>query len=155
MFLNGRVHNNYGGRLPLRSCRGGAAWLAAIVLIAAGCGIAARDDSAALAGRVTIDGKPVTLGGIQFMPLEKGRPAFAEVRDGIYAARVPKGRVQVIFSSRRETGRQIEVYSTTMPEVIDVLPESLREGIEITVEADDPSRDFVLSGKAAREGSAR
>jgi len=119
----------------------------------AGCGTGIPDDTVALAGRVTIDGEPVALGGIQFMPLEKGRPAFAEVRDGRYAARVPKGRVRAIFSSRKETGRQVQVYSTTMPEVIDVLPASLREGIEITVEGDDPKRDFVLSGKAEREDS--
>ena len=145
--------NDRGGRLPLRCPRGHAGCLAAIVLLAMGCGTAVRDDTAALAGRVTIDGEPVALGGIQFMPLEKGRPAFAEVRDGVYAARVPKGRVRAIFSSRRETGRQVQVYSTTMPEVIDVLPASLREGIEISVEGDDPKRDFVLNGKAEREGS--
>ena len=145
--------NDRGGRLPLRCLRGHAGCVVAIVLLAMGCGTAVRDDTAALAGRVTIDGEPVALGGIQFMPLEKGRPAFAEVRDGVYAARVPKGRVRAIFSSRRETGRQVQVYSTTMPEVIDVLPASLREGIEISVEGDDPKRDFVLAGKAEREGS--
>lgn len=144
-----------GGRLTLGSRCGRAASLAAIVLVATGCGTVVRDDTAALAGRVTIDGKPVALGGIQFMPLEKGRPAFAEVRDGVYAARVPKGRIRAIFSSRRETGRQVQVYSTTMPEVIDVLPASLREGIEITVEGDDPSRDFTLSGNAEREVPTR
>ena len=127
--------------------------LAMIVMFTAGCGTAVRDDTVALAGGVTIDGKPVALGGIQFMPLEKGRPAFAEVRDGRYEARVPKGRVRAIFSARRETGRQIEVYSTTIPEVIDVLPASLREGIEITVDGDDPSRDFSLSSKTAQEAS--
>jgi hypothetical protein len=127
--------------------------LAMIVMFTAGCGTAVRDDTVALAGGVTIDGKPVALGGIQFMPLEKGRPAFAEVRDGRYEARVPKGRVRAIFSARRETGRQIEVYSTTIPEVIDVLPASLREGIEITVDGDDPSRDFSLSSKTAQGAS--
>jgi hypothetical protein len=127
--------------------------LAMIVMFTAGCGTAVRDDTVALAGGVTIDGKPVALGGIQFMPLEKGRPAFAEVRDGRYEARVPKGRVRAIFSARRETGRQIEVYSTTIPEVIDVLPASLREGIEITVDGDDPSRDFSLSSKTAQEAA--
>jgi hypothetical protein len=117
-----------------------------------GCGTATREDTATLAGLVTIDGEPVVLGGIQFMPQEQGRPTFAEVRDGRYQARVPKGRVRAIFSARRETGRQVEVYSTTIPEVIDVLPASLREGIEITVAGDDPSRDFVLSSKAERAG---
>lgn len=155
LFLSGSVLSEGGRRLTRRCRPGRAASLAAIVLVATGCGTVVREDTAALAGRVTIDGKPVALGGIQFMPLEKGRPAFAEVRDGVYAAQVPKGRVRAIFSSRRETGRQVQVYSTTMPEVIDVLPASLREGIEITVEGDDPNRDFVLSGKAEREGPAR
>jgi hypothetical protein len=155
LFLSGSVLSECGRRLTRRCRPGRAVSLAAIVLVAMGCGTVVREDTAALAGRVTIDGKPVALGGIQFMPLEKGRPAFAEVRDGLYVARVPKGRVRAIFSSRRETGRQVEVYSTTMPEVIDALPASLREGIEITVEGDDPNRDFVLSGKAAGEGSPR
>jgi hypothetical protein len=146
--------NDCGRRLPLRRLRGQAAWLA-VILAAIGCGTTLRDDTAALAGRVTIDGEPVTLGGIQFMPLEKGRPSFAEVRDGVYAARVPKGRVRAIFSSRRETGRQVEVYSTSIPEVIDILPASLREGIEITVEGDDPGRDFALASKPQPEAPAR
>lgn len=144
------------GRPRLQPRLGRGSILAVLVVVCgglAGCGTSIPDDTVALAGRVTIDGEPVALGGIQFMPLEKGRPAFAEVRDGIYAARVPKGRVRAIFSSRKETGRQVQVYSTTMPEVIDALPASLREGIEITVEGDDPKRDFVLSGKAEREDS--
>jgi len=133
--------------------RGLCVALTTSVIFTAGCGTAVRDDTVALAGGVTIDGQPVALGGIQFMPLEKGRPAFAEVRDGRYQARVPKGRVRAIFSARCETGRQIEVYSTTIPEVLDVLPAALREGIEIVVEGDDPSRDFSLSSKTAQEAS--
>ena len=143
-----------GVAVPLLGRLGRAGCLLMAALGSAGCGSAAREDTAALAGLVTIDGQPVSLGGIQFMPLDKGRPAFAEVRDGRYQARVPKGRVRAIFSARRETGRQVEVYSTTIPEVRDVLPASLREGIEITIEGDDPSRNFALSGKAEQEGSA-
>ena len=110
---------------------------------------------ASLAGRVVIDGTPVKNGGVQFMPLDQGQPAFSEVRDGGYAARVPKGRVRVIFSSTRETGRMVQVYSTQMPEVLDVTPPALREGIEITVERDDPARDFVLSSKGDRQSLPR
>lgn len=112
-----------------------------------GCHRGPAYDTAALAGRVMIDGEPVRDGGVQFMPLEHGHPAFSEVRDGVYAAWVPKGRVRVLFSATRETGRTVEMYSTKTPEVLDVLPASLRDGIEITVIADDPARDFSLSSK--------
>ena len=116
-------------------------------LVAIGCHRGPRFDTAALAGRVVIDGEPVTRGGVQFMPLDQGHPAFSEVRGGAYAARVPKGRVRVIFSAVRETGREVQVYSTTKPEVVDALPAALRDGVEITVDRDDPAMDFVLSSK--------
>ena len=124
-------------------------------VVFAGCQRGPTYETAALAGRVVIDGEPVAKGGVQFMPIEQGQPAFGEVRDGVYAARVPKGRVRVIFSSTRETGRMVQVYSTQVPEVLDVMPESLREGIEITVTGDDPSRDFVLSSKPDRQAPSR
>lgn len=107
----------------------------------------ARSDTAALAGRVSIDGVPVPKGSVQFMPLDHGQPAFSEVRDGAYAARVPKGRVQVLFSAPKETGRLVQVYSSKVPEIVDALPPSLRDGVEITVDGDDPNRDFSLSSK--------
>lgn len=115
-----------------------------------GCTSPRRDDTALLAGRVVIDGTPVQKGSIQFMPLDRGRPAFSDVNAGAYSARVPKGRLRVIFSSVRETGREIELYSTKVPEVLDALPPSLREGVEIVVEGHDPSRDFVLSSKPVK-----
>lgn len=124
--------------------------IAACFLGASGCTRARRDDTALLAGRVVIDGTPVQKGGIQFMPLDRGQPAFSEVNNGAYSVRAPKGRLRVIFSSVKETGREIEVYSTKVPEVLDALPHALREGVEIVVEGDDPSRDFVLSSKRGK-----
>ena len=136
-------------------CRA-AHWLIAAACVAAtGCHRGPAADTASLAGRVVIDGTPVKQGGVQFMPLDRGQPAFSEVRDGAYAARVPKGRVRVIFSSTRETGRMVQVYSTQKPEVLDVTPPALREGIEITVERDDPALDFVLSSKGDRQPPPR
>ena len=117
-----------------------------VAVSGAGCGRGPdAEDTAALAGRVLIDGAPVQKGGIQFMPVERGRPSYSTVTGGAYAARVPRGRVRVIVSAVQETGRQVQVYSTTRPEVIDVVPDSLREGIEVTVDGDDPARDFNLS----------
>lgn len=139
---------------PYRSGRGiPRAWLLAACcgLAAASCRSRPPEDTAALAGTVLIDGTPVRRGGIQFMPIDRGRPAFSPIVDGTYAARVPKGRVRVIVSSAKETGRTIEVYSTTVPEVVDALPPSLREGIEITVEQDDPRRNFDLSSDEAEK----
>lgn len=81
------------------------------------------------------------------MPMETGQPAYSEVRDGAYSARVPKGRVRAMFSSVKETGRTVEVYSSAMPEIIDNLPPALREGMEITVTGDDRTRHFALSSK--------
>lgn len=127
-------------------------WAAIVLLVSQGCGSGPQEDVAVLAGRVAIDGEPVQKGGIQFMPLDQGRPAFSPVSEGAYSARVPKGRVRVILSAVKETGRQVQVYSTTVPEVVDALPPALRDGFEITVEGDDAARDFKLSsnGKAAR-----
>lgn len=118
-----------------------------LVLVAAGCHPGPRSDTAALAGHVVIDGEPVERGGVQFMPLERGQPAFSEVRGGAYTALVPKGRVRVIFSAVRETGREVQVYSSRVPEVVNALPPELADGVEITVDGDDRAMDFVLSSK--------
>jgi len=139
------------GSRPLRGGPAAIALLGVVAGLLTGCGRSQATDTASLAGRVTIDGEPVVTGGIQFMPLDQGRPAFAEVRDGVYRADVPRGRVRAIFSSRRETGRQIEIYSTTVPEVVDVLPASLREGIEITVSGDDAAHDFNLTSRKGEQ----
>lgn len=121
-----------------------------LALGALGCRGAARDDTVMLAGRIVIDGQPVRKGGIRFMPLDRGHPAYSDVQDGRYSARVPKGRLRVFFSAVEETGRMVQSYSAKVPELIDAVPPTLRDGVEITVDGDDAARDFVLSSEAQK-----
>lgn len=119
----------------------------AVLLAMGGCRSGRQEGRAALSGRITIDGVPLQRGAVQFMPLERGQPGYAAVRDGAYAALAPRGRVRVLFSSTRETGREVQIYSSRAAEIVDDLPPALRDGVEIVVDGDDAARHFDLSSR--------
>jgi hypothetical protein len=106
--------------------------------------------TANLEGNVTLDGKAINEGTLQFMPREKGQanPSMAQIVNGRYVAvGVPKGKVQVLLTALRKTGRMIKEYDETRPEVVSLIPEKYRSGIEINVTGDDPNKNFELKSK--------
>lgn len=112
-----------------------------ITILAMGCGAAIPDfPTATLKGIVTIDKKPVQDGSLQFVPQTnvRGQVAQARIVDGAFIAkRVPVGKVRVMFNITRATGKMITEYSSSHPEIEDLLPAQYREGIELTVTGDD------------------
>jgi hypothetical protein len=130
--------------------------LAVFVLgaVTVGCGSGPRPPaypSARLAGAVTVDGQPVAKGVMQFLPPE-GSPAAviqAEIIDGRYTATaVPLGKVRVLFSAVKETGR-VDSKSTSEPihEVVNLIPERHRDGMDIQVTGDNDGLNFELKSK--------
>lgn len=108
-----------------------------------------RFPSATVQGTVTIDGNLVKEGSIQFVPETrvKGQATQAKIIDGKYKAnQVPIGKVRAMFNITRETGKMIKEYSTTYPEVENLVPEKYRSGVELTVSGDE-NHPFDLTSK--------
>ena len=138
-----------GRRLAFTLLRWG--WLGVggvMVLSAPGCGESGPSYPAArLEGSVTLDGEPITEGQIQFVSRDGGQVAAvsAEIADGRYRAEwVPMGSVSVMISATRETGKMITEYSTPYPEVVSIIPERYRSGIQLEVTGDNLQQDFKL-----------
>jgi len=119
--------------------------------LVAGCSSGkSNQGTVTLEGNVTLDGKAIADGSLQFMPREKGQsnPAMAQIVNGRYVAvGVPKGKVQVLLTALRKTGRMIKEYDETRPEVVSMIPERYKSGIEINVTGDDPNKNFELKSK--------
>ncbi len=119
-----------------------------VICAAWGCGPDKPSYPAAqLEGNVTVDGKPVPQGQIQFMPQETGRlpVTSAAIVDGRYVAMdVPQGKVRVLLTGTKETGKMIKEYSSSRPEVINVIPDKYRAGIALDVTGDNRNQNFDL-----------
>jgi hypothetical protein len=132
-------------------------WPVMAVLVAAGIPGCSRPasqtayPSTQLQGAVTVDGHPIKSGSMQFLPPSGSKaPAVqAEIKDGRYvAAGVPLGKVRVIFTAVKETGRvDTKSTSTPIPEVVNIIPDRYRDGWEIDVTADKTQQDFDLKSK--------
>jgi len=107
--------------------------------------------AARLEGTVTVDGQAVHTGTLQFMPPQgsKAPVVEAQIKDGRYVAdKVPVGKVRVLFTAVKETGR-VETKSTSqpIPDVVNIIPERYRDGLDIEVTADSPKKDFDLKSR--------
>ncbi|HEY1377060.1 MAG TPA: hypothetical protein VGF55_09715 [Gemmataceae bacterium] len=88
--------------------------LAAVLALAVGCDGAARPPKrGGIAGKITLDGKPVAAANVRFIALEPGGiNVLAPVKDGAYA--VPdgqgptKGKYRVEFSVPSAAARRIQ-----------------------------------------------
>jgi hypothetical protein len=120
-------------------------------VLVTGCGLAKPvAPTANLEGMVTLDGRPIDEGTIQFMPATKGQaaPSMAVISEGRYVATgVPRGKVQVLLSATRKTGKMITTYSEPYEEAVSIIPEKYQSGIEINVAGDDPKRNFELKSR--------
>ncbi len=129
--------------------------LSALILVIAllsGCGPGKPTyPSARLEGSVTLDGKPIAQGNLQFMPQDVSQaapPTAAAIVDGHYVAEaVPRGKLRVLLSATKETGKMVTEYSTPRPEVINLIPDKYRPGIPIEVTGDNSKQDFALKSR--------
>jgi hypothetical protein len=119
-----------------------------IAVLAAGCG----PSTANLAGKVTIDGKPLpddAKGTIYFAPVnpEAGKAIAAVVADSGYkASGVPSGEVSVSFEITQDVGAP-KVSPRTgaeFQETKSLVPPSASGGIRLQVAGDNANQDFDL-----------
>jgi|SRR5438105_6710784 len=122
-----------------------------IVMVALGCGPSKPNYPAArLEGNVTLDGKPIAQGTLQFVPQDTTQAPVtsAAIVDGRYVAEaVPRGKLRVLLSATKETGKMIKEYSSPRPEVVNLIPEKYRAGIPIEVTGDNPNQDFPMKSR--------
>lgn len=96
----------------------------AAVLFAAGC--ADDDGTGEVVGTVTLDGKPLDTGAVQFAPTDGKSPtAGAPIRAGRFTARVPTGEMTVRVTAPKVVGKR-KLYDTPdspeMPVTEELLP---------------------------------
>lgn len=119
-----------------------------VMVLLSGCGPGKPTyPSTRLEGNVTVDGKPIVQGNLQFVPHNpsQGPITAALIDDGRYVAEaVPRGKMRVLLTATKETGKMIKEYSTPRPEVINLIPEKYRAGIPIEVAGDNVNQDFAL-----------
>ncbi|MGL4551282.1 MAG: hypothetical protein ACRC33_08840 [Gemmataceae bacterium] len=122
----------------------------AAVLSAAGCG---DPNSGTVSGKVTVGGKPLADGTVQFVPVD-GSTATAggKVKDGGYSVKVPVGTMKVSFSAPKVVGQK-KVYNTpdspVMPVTAEGLPARFNEKTELTltVKSGSNQKDWALEEK--------
>jgi hypothetical protein len=128
--------------------------LLGVVLLATllpGCGSGKPTyPSARLEGKVTLDGNPIAEGRLQFVPQDLGKAPVtaAPIVEGRYLAEaVPRGKLRVLLTASKKTGKMVTEYSTPHPEVINLIPEKYRAGIPIEVAGDNANLDFALQSR--------
>lgn len=122
-----------------------------VMVLLWGCGPSKPSYPAArLEGSVTLDGTPIAQGNLQFVPQDAGQVPVtaAPIVDGRYVAEaVPRGKVRVLLTATKETGKMIKEYSTPRPEVVNLIPEKYRGGMPIEVTGDNLKQDFALKSR--------
>jgi hypothetical protein len=106
--------------------------------------------TARLEGNVTLDDRPIPEGNLQFMPQDVGQAPVtgAPIVDGRYVAEaVPRGRLRVLLTATKATGKMVKDYSTPRPEVINLIPAKYRAGIPIEVTGDNANLNFALRSR--------
>ena len=112
-----------------------------------GCETRSRYPTAHLAGTVSIGGEPVPQGKLVLLPLDPahGPSVGADIASGLYdCPRAPTGNVRVQVHANRPTGKVLSVMGAQLPEVVSMVPESARDGLEIEVTGDNLRQDISL-----------
>jgi hypothetical protein len=106
-----------------------------VLSLIAGCG---KSNVGIVNGTVTIDGLPAKSGSIAFFPLDRKSPtAGAEIRDGLYEARVPLGTSKVEIRVSKVVGQK-KLYNTpnspVQPLLAEILPAKYNDQTELTLD---------------------
>lgn len=132
-------------------------WTFALLLFLAGC--FQRDiQGAAVSGKVSIDGIPLSQGSISFIPTDgtKGPVGGGEIKDGRYdiPSSVVIGTNRVEIRGRIRTGRMVEAIPPAQPgsmveEMKEAVPPKFnsRSALKVTVESGENLLDFPLETK--------
>ncbi len=128
--------------------KGGALLLALLAL--AGCG---GGSMAEVSGTVTLDGKPIELGAIQFFPADgKSVTTGGAIKDGRYSVQVPIGIKKVSLMATKVVGKA-KLYATAdspeVPRTQEMLPAKYNEHTELRLDVKPGTnrKDFELQSK--------
>ncbi len=122
-------------------------------LAAAGCGeapIAPKEyPGASVEGVVSVDGQPLETGTVLFSPLGgPGAPITVDIVKGKFACeKAPLGKMKVVITSMKPTGKMITEYSEPYPEMVNAIPEKYRNGIDLELAGDKKDIAFDLKTK--------
>ncbi len=119
-----------------------------------GCGQSsgqAKFPSVRLEGAVTVDGKPIEEGTIQFVPSDKsaGGVTQAVILQGRYVApRVPLGKVTAMLFAAQPPPPSPETITTDyQPVKVLTIPDRYKNGFPIEVKEDKSDVDFAMTSK--------
>jgi hypothetical protein len=134
-------------------------FLAGAMLLCSGCGKSDGLDRAAVAGKVTLDGVPVTGGNITFFPQggTKGPSAGGTIEDGRYSITAARGPVvgsnRVEIRATKKTGRKVQAPMSDRGVLTDEFVEAVparynsQSTLECRVEPGDNNLDFTLTSR--------
>src|SRR4051812_7785723 len=127
--------------------------IAALACASVGCDlILSRGGSnfpaARLEGEVTLDGKPLQDGSIQFVPQDlKAPPTQASILQGRYVApKVGLGKVMAILTVA-PPARPAVIESNYVPPAVVIIPARYKNGLPIDVTGDKMDQDFAMSSR--------
>jgi len=118
-----------------------------------GCSDGPDYPHARLAGRITVDEQVIPDGTMMFSPMQPGAGPIVNTKvvDGNYVAEaVPLGKIHVEILAIKESGKMVPLWphdpdGAKVKELVNVIPISYRNGIEIEVDGDNDSQNFALS----------
>ena len=117
-------------------------------LLVVGCSGGPKYEGTNVTGNVTLGGQPLEKGTIQFAPIGTGAVVSADILNGKYKAeRVALGKSKVVFNATKETGKMITEYSTPYPEVISIIPQKYRDGLDTEITKETKNLDFSLESQ--------
>jgi hypothetical protein len=135
-------------------CRERLGWCGAFAVAAIVCtGCPAAESgppTAHLQGTVTLNGGPIPAdadGNILFYPVDNSdsHPASALITDGKYVVEnAPIGKVRVTINLSQPTGKNLGTQERPSWEHKNLVPESMKDGQEIQVDADNSNLNFDL-----------
>ena len=124
-------------------------FVVAVTLV--GCGGATGPQTAVVAGKVTLDGTPLSDGSINFLPTDGlGVPAGAKITNGTYRADVPLGDKRVEIRAPMVVGQKVAYEGDPNSPKIDLIEERIpprynsQSDLKATVAASNKPTDFAL-----------
>ena len=138
----------------LRRVAAAAAFGLAAATLTGGCGGPPR---AQVKGVVTVDGKPLADGSIEFFPVDgKGQSAGTSVHDGVYQVEASVGEMKVTINGTEVIGKR-KAYDTPESPMIDVVRNAVPERyntkseLKTTLVAGPNEKNFDLKGDAKKK----
>lgn len=126
-------------------------WLAVCWSALSGCTTDSQHGT--VAGTVTLDGQPLKIGTIRFVPVDdRTAPADAPILDGKFTAKVPLGEKRVTISAPKVTGKR-KMYDTPDSPTVDIVDELLpdqynrKSTLTFTVKPGEQQLSFDLKSK--------